>query len=214
MRLADGYELAEAVPLADLRPHPKNPNQGDVGAIAESIETVGFYGVVVAQKPNGSRKTGRILAGEHRWRAAKADGAEAIPVCWVDVDDDEAERIMVGDNRIARLAAIDREAQVTVLEAMALSDRGLAGTGFDGDDLDHFIAMLEKAEEGEGQNGVTDSLADRKSRYEGQEARNVVLLYQREDFQQAMALFAKARDELDLESNADVVLALLRDRFA
>ena len=67
MKLADGYELDPAVPLGDLRPHPKNPNQGDVGAIVESIETVGFYGTVTAQKPRNGRKHGRILAGEHRY---------------------------------------------------------------------------------------------------------------------------------------------------
>jgi DNA modification methylase len=142
VKLADGYQLDEAVPLGDLRPHPKNPNQGDVGAIVDSIETVGFYGVVIAQKPNGTRKNGRILAGEHRWRAAKAEGATTIPVCWVDVDDEDADRILLGDNQIARLALMDQATQAAMLQALAATERGLSGTGTDNDDLDSLLEEL------------------------------------------------------------------------
>lgn len=142
MKLADGYELDPAVPLGDLRPHPKNPNQGDVGAIVESIETVGFYGVVIAQKPNGKRQNGRILAGEHRWRAAKEEGADTIPVCWVDVDDTDADRILLGDNLIARLALMDQATQSAMLQALTSSDAGLSGTGYDNDDLDNLLNDL------------------------------------------------------------------------
>lgn len=150
MNLAPGYELAAAVPVGDLRPHPKNPNQGDVGAIVESIETVGFYGVVVAQKPTDTRKTGRILAGEHRWRAAKAEGAETIPVCWVDVTDADADRILLADNQIARLGLMDQAAQAAMLQALAGTDQGLAGTGWDGDDLDDLLRELDNATSGRG----------------------------------------------------------------
>ena len=142
MKLADGYELDPAVPVDQLRPHPDNPNQGDVGAIVESIETVGFYGVVTAQKPRNGRKLGRILAGEHRWLAAKAEGAESIPVNWLDVDDEESKRILLGDNQIARLASLDMAAQAAMLTALAGTDRGLAGTGTDGDDLDQLLNDL------------------------------------------------------------------------
>lgn len=142
MRLADGYELDPAVPLTDLRPHPKNPNQGDVGAIVESIETVGFYGTVTAQKPRNGRKHGRILAGEHRWRAAQAENADTIPVSWLDVDDDTALRILLADNQIGRLAQLDQAAQAAALQALASTDLGLSGTGTDADDLDLLLADL------------------------------------------------------------------------
>lgn len=144
MKLADGYELEAAVAVTDLLPHPENPNQGDVGAIVESINVVGFYGVVTAQKPRNGRKKGRILAGEHRWRAAQAEGSETIPVNWLDVSDEEALRILLGDNRIARLALMDREAQAALLEALAPTPLALSGTGYDGDDLDALLERLEK----------------------------------------------------------------------
>ena len=127
----------EVLDVADLSPHPKNPNQGDVGGITTSIEELDFYQVVIVQK---SRR--RILAGHARWRAAQETGIDKLP-CWViDVDDKRALRILHADNRWAELADIDRTQLLANLEAMARNG-GLAGTGYDGDDLDHLLAELE-----------------------------------------------------------------------
>jgi hypothetical protein len=60
------------VPVDSLETHPRNVNQGDIGAIYESIGANGFYGAIVAQK-----STGRILAGNHRYQAA----VQGLPGC-------------------------------------------------------------------------------------------------------------------------------------
>jgi hypothetical protein len=80
-------ETIEQVPIGSLKPHPRNPRRGDVGAIQASIGHHGFYGAVVAQ-----RSTRRILAGNHRWLAAQAAGLTEVPVAWVDVDDEQTQR--------------------------------------------------------------------------------------------------------------------------
>ena len=49
------YELVDT---GQLRPHPDNPNIGDVAGIAGSIEAVGFWGAVLVHEG-----TGHILAG-------------------------------------------------------------------------------------------------------------------------------------------------------
>lgn len=124
-------------PVDSLTPHPRNPNQGDVGSISESIEAHGFYGQVIAQQ---SSRT--ILAGEHRWRAAKAAGMAEIPVTWVDVDDDQALRIVLVDNRSAELAYRDPQGLVELLQELAQTPLALTGTGYDGDALDELLADL------------------------------------------------------------------------
>ena len=136
---AQDYEL---VPVGDLVPHPDNPNQGDVGAIVGSIEANGMFGTLVVQKPRGNRKRGRILAGNHRWMAAKHAGLPAVPVVYVDVDDDRALRIMLADNESARRATYDGPQLVDLLAQLAASDDGFAGAVFDGDDLDDLLASL------------------------------------------------------------------------
>jgi len=97
-------------PIDAVRPHPRNPREGDVGAIHESIEANGFYGSILAQK-----STGFILAGNHRHQAAMQQGATEIPVTWVDVD---------------------------ILKELADNTGTLAGTAYDGDDLDDIVKDL------------------------------------------------------------------------
>ena len=127
----------ESVPLRLLKPHPRNVNQGDFGAILESVETNGFYGTIVANK-----RTGHIVAGNHRFAVAKHIGMDSVPVAWVDVDAEQELRILMADNRTTRLG-IDNEADLAaLLSELAATDIGLRGTGYDGDDLDDLIGKV------------------------------------------------------------------------
>lgn len=130
----DGVEM---VAIGALKLHPRNANQGDVGAIHESIVHNGFWGTVVAQ-----RSSGHVLAGNHRLIAAQQAGASELPVAWVDVDDEAALRILLADNRTTRLGQDDSQALADLLKELAATPDALSGTGFDGDDLDELLAGL------------------------------------------------------------------------
>jgi len=127
----------EQVPVETLKTHPRNVNQGDIGAIHESITANGFYGACVAQK-----STRRILAGNHRFMAAVEAKLPSIPVVWVDIDDDAALRILLADNRTTRLGNDDPNALMDLLAELAKSERGLLGTAYSADDLDALIETL------------------------------------------------------------------------
>ena len=135
----------EAVPVGDLSLHPDNPRRGDVDIISASIKAHGFFGACVAQ-----RSTGRILVGNHRWIAAQAAGEDQVPVLWLDVDDEQAKRIMVADNRTAELAQWDEAALASVLEELSLTPGGLDGLAFSEDDLAALISMRDETGEGDG----------------------------------------------------------------
>jgi hypothetical protein len=128
--------MIEDVNVADLIRHPLNPREGDVGAIAESIQMNGWFGTVVAQ-----RSTGYVLAGNHRLEAARLLGFASVPVYWVDCDESTAKRILLADNRTSDLASYDIQTLGDLLKDMAL-DGNLDGTGYDGDDID---ALLRSA---------------------------------------------------------------------
>ena len=128
---------AVMVPVESVRPHPKNPRQGDVGAIYQSIEQTGFYGFLVVQK-----STGHILAGSHRWDAARQAGMEEVPVVFVDVDDERALRILLADNRTNDLAAYDDNALLAILEDIHAAHGSLIGTGFSDEDLEELNRAL------------------------------------------------------------------------
>ena len=123
-------------PIGELVPHPANPNQGDVGAIHESIETNGWYGAVIAQ-----HSTRYILAGHHRIIAAQHSDMQSVPVILLDCDDATALRILLGDNRIAALAATNSEHLAETLTQLAATG-DLAGTGYDTADLDELLTQL------------------------------------------------------------------------
>lgn len=124
------------VPLDAVKAHPKNPRRGDVEAIAGSIAVNGFYGAIVVQE-----STGYILAGNHRHQAAKATGLDRIPAIFVDVDDVEAERILLVDNRSNDRATYDDTALAAILEGLQEAV-GLSGTGYTDEDLAEILERL------------------------------------------------------------------------
>lgn len=110
------------VPIDDVRPYAHNPRRGDLEAIKDSLRQHGQYRPVVA-----SVRTSEVLAGNHTWQAAKALGWEHIAVSWVDVDDEEAARIILVDNRTNDVAGYDDSALAELLSSLP----DLTGTGYD-----------------------------------------------------------------------------------
>lgn len=133
------YGESAMVPVELLACHPANPRQGDVGAVAESIKAHGFYGALVVQ-----RSSGYILAGNHRFRAAVQLGLRELPVLYVDVDDEQAKRIMLADNRTSDMGVYDDAALHELLQELVASDDGLMGTGYSDDDLQKLLDEANK----------------------------------------------------------------------
>jgi hypothetical protein len=131
-------ELSDlVVPINELKNHPRNVRQGDVGAISESLKDNGQYRPIVVQK-----STGYVLAGNHTLKAAKALGWKEIAATYVDCDDDRALRILLADNRTNDLATYDDNALADLLKELANSENGLIGTTYDGDELDRILSDI------------------------------------------------------------------------
>jgi hypothetical protein len=127
-----------AVSINQIHEHPQNVRQGDVGAIVESMKAHGQYRPIVYQ-----HSTGRILAGNHTYKAAKALGWTEIAATPIVCDDQQALRILLVDNRTNDLSTYDQGELIELLKELSETDMELLGTGYDGDDLDQFIADLE-----------------------------------------------------------------------
>jgi hypothetical protein len=182
-----------------LSPHPDNPRRGDVDSIEASIRQNGWYGTVVAQT-----STGYVLIGNHRSLAARNVGLPACPaVQWVDCDDEQARRILLSDNRTADLAVYDDELLTELLDTLADTDLGLAGTGFDTETvvLPDFGDEVPPPVEPPVPTPVWD----------GTELRTVVLPFTTSDYDRLNTMFAELRERWSLDSNAQVVLQLALD---
>ena len=125
-------------PIDDVQQHPENYNNGDLDAIVESIEVNGMYRPVYVQKD-----TGYIVAGNHTWLACKMLEASEIPVVYVDLNNHQARKILVADNRIAQLARPDDAQLLDLLDRIAVDD-GLAGTGFNEDSIEALRLLQQK----------------------------------------------------------------------
>lgn len=128
-------ELAHlAVQVSSLSPFPGNARRGNVEAIAESLMAHGQFRPIVVNS-----RTMQVLAGNHTLEAAISLGWSLIAAVMVDVDEADAKRILVADNRHADLGRYDDEALLAVLRQLP----DLKGTGFVPKDLDRLGARLE-----------------------------------------------------------------------
>ena len=127
-----------AIPIDEIQSHPSNPRKGDIQGIADSLRVNGQYSPIVVDSRNGN-----ILAGNHTWRAAKSLGWEKIAVVHVDVDDQQAKRILLSDNRTSDLATYDRPNLIALIETLRPD---LDGSGWD-------VRSLEKLHQLEDEDG-------------------------------------------------------------
>lgn len=192
----------EHVPVNELKQHPNNVNQGDFGAILESVQQNGLYGALVA-----NRRTGHILAGNHRYAVAKHLGYETVPVAWVDVDPEKEIRIMLADNRTTRLGMDDESALADLLTELATTDIGLMGTGYDGDFLDNLLSFV-----GDGPGSVAEYISpmSKDEDYQaGVTGRQIVLVYTVEEYDKIIEQLEAVRNDNGFDSFAQVIAYLL-----
>jgi DNA modification methylase len=123
--------------VAALHAHPRNPHRGDVEAIKESLEAHGQLRTIVV-----NRRTNEVLAGNHVLLAARELGWAEVVATVVDVDEDQAKRILLVDNRTSDESSYDERLLAELLSEL----EGLEGTGYDEADLDE---LLEELSEGE-----------------------------------------------------------------
>lgn len=120
----------ETVPINDITPHPTNPREGDIGAVAQSLENNGQYKPITV-----NRTTGHIIKGNHTYMAARSLGWNKISVHWIDVTLEEETKILLIDNRTADLATYNTDALKNLLTEI----RDLTGTGYTQSDANDIL---------------------------------------------------------------------------
>lgn len=124
------FKEMKLVDIDTLKPHPLNPNEGDIPSIQESLDETGMYKPIVWNARNSF-----IAAGHHTWLAARAEGWTQIGIVVIDVDEDTHMRIMLADNKTA-----DRRRYNEALLAQILSGmENVRGTGYDSDEVQEIV---------------------------------------------------------------------------
>lgn len=123
----------KTVNITTLKRFPDNPRFGNVPKIMESIETHGQVRPLLVQK-----STRYVLVGNHTLEALIGLGIKRAIIDLVDVDDEQAKKLVLVDNRTSDLASYD---EPRLAELLSDLDE-LTGTAFDEDDLGRLIANV------------------------------------------------------------------------
>jgi hypothetical protein len=126
---------SEVVAIESLTPYPGNARRGDVSLLMSSLRVHGQYRDVVVQE-----STGYVLAGNHTLMAAKELGWSDIGACFVDVNDEQARKIVLVDNRSNDVAGYDIPSLAELLREVD----DLEGTGFDDQALADVLSALDE----------------------------------------------------------------------
>lgn len=141
--------VIEMLPVACLKPHPKNPRKRSrkvVGQLARSISRFGFTNPVLIDREDC------IIAGHGRVEAAKQLGHKEVPVIRLEhLSEAEAKAYMIADNKLCENAEWDEQLLGSVFKELTELelDFGLEITGFDTPQIDMLIDGLTLVEKDE-----------------------------------------------------------------
>jgi ParB-like chromosome segregation protein Spo0J len=120
----EGTSAAQWVSVGRLAVWDKNPRRNDaaVEPVKGSIEAFGFGAPIVARRANGF-----IIAGHTRLKSALARGMSRVPVRFLDIGQEAAERLALADNRTGEFSNWDDRRLVEVLSEQPSDVRALIG---------------------------------------------------------------------------------------
>lgn len=232
---------AATLPLHEIQTFHKNPRRGNVPAIQESIVKNGQFKPLIVNAGTHTGRKNEVLAGNHtllamRELAGTEHALTDVDVYLVDVTDEEANRIVLADNRTSDLGTYDQHDLVALLTDL---DHDLDGTGYDYDDLDDLSALLEEIpaprdhepgthelrdgdpdddedDEDEDEDrpaGLLNNSADSDNaeKYADRATRMFVLAFPIEQYTWVSNALEQVAEDHDLDTNSDVLLHLLSD---
>jgi hypothetical protein len=112
--------VAELVPIAELRPNPRNPNkhsEEQVERLMAALSRDKQTRPVLARRANQM-----LIAGHGVHTAARRLGWTEISVIFLDVDQANADRIMLADDRLSNLSELDDRRVADLMKEIGQGD--------------------------------------------------------------------------------------------
>jgi len=131
----------EWVPIDKVFCNPANPrhNEEAVPHVSASLRRFGWRQPIVA------KRSGEVVAGNTRLKAAQALGMKQVPVAWFEGPEIEATAYSIADNKVAEYAEWDEPALAKLLQELQAED-ALDGVGYSVEDIDALLAELDEGE--------------------------------------------------------------------
>lgn len=134
----------KVVPVAEVKPNPKNPNhhpEEQIELLAKIIKTQGWRAPITV-----STLSGLVVRGHGRLMAAKFLGLEFVPVDFQHYKSNDAELAdLLADNKIAELAEIDSKMLAEVFKDINLDEIEIDITGYSEEEYNELVSALMDA---------------------------------------------------------------------
>jgi ParB-like chromosome segregation protein Spo0J len=132
----------EIVPIAGVKPNPRNPNkhpEGQVKVLASIIRGTGWRAAITV-----STRSGFIVKGHGRLMAAISAGLSEVPVEYQGFSSDEEElAALLADNKVAELSEIDQSAAADIIGSIAGDGMFEKLTGFSDDEITDILGGVD-----------------------------------------------------------------------
>jgi hypothetical protein len=203
------------VALDSIEHHPENPRRGDVPLIAESLAHHGQYKPIVLHHYAGQPKP-YIVAGNHTTHGARENGWTHIAAVTPEMPDEQADRVLLVDNRASDKAVNDDAVLAPLLQRMM--DAGqLEGTGYTPDDVDDLLAnvgavIITAEEEFTGDFAETpeETAARFSAPGEGVRLKEVMLMYPEAEFEEFRLWLRQLGDAWGVDGQRNIIFEAVR----
>lgn len=207
----------EYVPLSDFKKYPKNPKLHDLDTLGKSIERFGFNDPVAIDE-----NTGYLVEGHGRIERLEADkkngkppperihirkdGEWLVPVLRgiAFTNETELQAYLLAANRLVEVGGWDDSRLATIMKELKTSN-ATAGIGWSDRQIQSIINNIDPSDLPEGEPDMPDSRGVKSSTAYKQ----IVLYYAPDEYEEILEKLQEIMDELDLDSQSDVVRYLL-----
>jgi hypothetical protein len=117
--------------------NPRKISAHDLDALGRSMKTFGVVEPIIVNE-----RTGRVVGGHQRVKAAKREGIKSLPVHYVDLDEVQERQLNVALNRISGEWAEDLLAKL--ISEISAEGGDLTLTGFDDDEIARYIGTMNE----------------------------------------------------------------------
>ena len=132
--------FTDILPIEKAVPNPRNPNKhpdSQIELLAKIIKGQGWRTSITV-----SRRSGYIVRGHARWKAANLLGLESVPVDYQDYGTEAQEWAdLIADNRVAELANIDFPMLKDLLTEIDTGEIDMDLTGFTAPALEELMTQ-------------------------------------------------------------------------
>lgn len=189
--------------IKDIAPAKYNPRKISDEAMGRLTKSLAEFGNI--QPITWNARTGNVVGGHQRLKVYQAMGKTEVEVWAVDLDEQKEKAANIALNKLA--GEFDLPALKDILEDIDTGDLDIEITGFSMQEVENMMTAFQPEEIINPSN--LNSPSDLREQFENSSIRQIILVYNIEEYTAAIAALADYAEKNGLANNTEVVNHLL-----